>query len=134
MNEFGETQGIDSALVKVAVELVNISSFGAPPTSRFLAHSQDVLQSAGSAAGGLEEYIELANGCVCCSVKTGLVQALEGMLTRRDKFDYILIETTGALPLLLLNLTRSHRAPSSSARTRRAGKSGSRSRGPLDRC
>ena len=49
-----------------------------------------------SAAFALQDVIELANGCICCSVKNDLVQALEAMMQRRSKFDYILIETTGA--------------------------------------
>ena len=43
----------------------------------------------------LEEWIELSNGCMCCSVKNSFVQALEGLMSRKDKFEYILIETTG---------------------------------------
>lgn len=39
--------------------------------------------------------MELANGCLCCSVKSDFVAALEGLMLKRDKFDYILIETTG---------------------------------------
>lgn len=47
------------------------------------------------AAVSAEEWVELANGCLCCSVKTEFVTALEGLLRRRSGFDYILIETTG---------------------------------------
>lgn len=43
-----------------------------------------------------EEWVELANGCLCCSVKSDFVAALEGLMLKRDKFDYILIETTGS--------------------------------------
>ena len=43
--------------------------------------------------------MELANGCLCCSVKSDFVAALEGLMLKRDKFDYILIETTGSWPL-----------------------------------
>ena len=39
--------------------------------------------------------MELANGCLCCSVKTEFVAALEGLLRKKSGFDYILIETTG---------------------------------------
>jgi len=49
----------------------------------------------GKAAVSAEEWVELANGCLCCSVKTEFVTALEGLLRRRSGFDYILIETTG---------------------------------------
>eukprot|EP00955_Chlamydomonas_euryale_P045526 353182-Chlamydomonas_euryale.AAC.18 len=41
------------------------------------------------------EWIELSNGCMCCAVKTEFVQAIEGLLLKKEKFDYILIETTG---------------------------------------
>ena len=41
--------------------------------------------------------MELANGCLCCSVKDDFVQALEALMQKRSKFDYILVETTGAV-------------------------------------
>lgn len=41
------------------------------------------------------EWIELNNGCMCCSTKSDFVQALEGLLQSGKSFDYILIETTG---------------------------------------
>lgn len=39
--------------------------------------------------------MELNNGCLCCSVKSDFVAALEGLMDKKDKFDYVLIETTG---------------------------------------
>jgi len=42
-----------------------------------------------------EEFYELPNGCICCSVRSDLVMALETLMLKRHKFDYILIETTG---------------------------------------
>eukprot|EP01026_Neomeris_dumetosa_P029180 TRINITY_DN23652_c0_g1_i1.p1 TRINITY_DN23652_c0_g1~~TRINITY_DN23652_c0_g1_i1.p1 ORF type:complete len:375 (-),score=35.90 TRINITY_DN23652_c0_g1_i1:113-1237(-) len=44
---------------------------------------------------GVEEWIELSNGCVCCNVKNDLLIALEGLLEKNLLFDYIVIETTG---------------------------------------
>ena len=42
------------------------------------------------------EWLELKNGCLCCSIKDPGIAAIEQLiLTRRDKFDYILLETTG---------------------------------------
>lgn len=42
------------------------------------------------------DWLEFANGCICCSVKSDFVSGLEGMLQRgRNRFDYILLETTG---------------------------------------
>mmetsp|Transcript_16374 Transcript_16374/g.28071 ORF Transcript_16374/g.28071 Transcript_16374/m.28071 type:complete len:434 (+) Transcript_16374:51-1352(+) len=41
------------------------------------------------------EWIELENGCMCCSVKSEFVLALETLMAKEKKPDYILIETTG---------------------------------------
>lgn len=45
------------------------------------------------------QWVELANGCLCCSVKAEFVQALEALLDadggHSGKFDYVLVETTG---------------------------------------
>jgi len=49
----------------------------------------------GEATSALADWVQLENGCICCSVKNDMVQALEGLLLQRDKFDYIIIETTG---------------------------------------
>ncbi len=42
-----------------------------------------------------EEIFEMNNGCICCSVRGDLIRILGQLLKRRDKFDHILIETTG---------------------------------------
>ncbi|CAH8641329.1 unnamed protein product [Schistosoma margrebowiei] len=42
-----------------------------------------------------EEWIELRNGCLCCSLKDASVRAIENLMKRKGKFDYILIETSG---------------------------------------
>ena len=42
-----------------------------------------------------EEWLELRNGCLCCSVKDNGVKAIENLMLKRGKFDYILLETTG---------------------------------------
>ena len=49
----------------------------------------------GQEAAPLADWVQLENGCICCSVKNDMVQALEGLLRQRDKFDYVIIETTG---------------------------------------
>jgi len=43
----------------------------------------------------VEEWLELANGCICCSVKDSGVNAIESLMERRGSFDYILLETSG---------------------------------------
>ncbi|MEW5302896.1 MAG: hypothetical protein WDW38_003996 [Sanguina aurantia] len=68
LNEFGEEAGIESSFVR----------------------QKEGLKS------GAGEWVELTNGCMCCSVKNDFVQALEGLLKGPGhKFDYILIETSG---------------------------------------
>ncbi|KAK7207291.1 COBW domain-containing protein [Myxozyma melibiosi] len=41
------------------------------------------------------EWLEVGNGCLCCSVKDMGIAALESLMERKGKFDYILLETTG---------------------------------------
>lgn len=42
-----------------------------------------------------EEVFEMNNGCICCTIRGDLVRALNKMLTMRDKYDFVVIETTG---------------------------------------
>src|ERR1700677_3077443 len=42
-----------------------------------------------------EEIFELNNGCICCRVRGDLIRILAKLSQRRDKFDSVLIETTG---------------------------------------
>ncbi|MEM7574027.1 MAG: CobW family GTP-binding protein [Bacteroidota bacterium] len=44
---------------------------------------------------GVEEVVELTAGCLCCSLSTELLEALELVSTKQDKFDRLVIETTG---------------------------------------
>jgi G3E family GTPase len=45
--------------------------------------------------GAEEEIFETANGCICCTVRGDLIRVLGQLVKRRDRFDYIMIETTG---------------------------------------
>lgn len=65
-NEFGAGLSIESMIAKSGVDGSNISNF-----------------------------IELSNGCICCTIKDDLLLTLEQLLLYKDKFDYIIIETTG---------------------------------------
>ena len=43
-----------------------------------------------------EEVIEMMNGCICCTVRKDLIDTVKNlMINKRDKFDHIIIETTG---------------------------------------
>jgi G3E family GTPase len=45
--------------------------------------------------GAQEELFETANGCICCTVRGDLIRVLNQLRKRRDRFDYVLVETTG---------------------------------------
>ena len=42
-----------------------------------------------------EEVFEMSNGCICCTVRGDLIRVLGNLMKRRNKFDYVLVETTG---------------------------------------
>jgi G3E family GTPase len=42
-----------------------------------------------------EEIFEMNNGCICCTVRGDLIRILGNLMTRRDRFDRIVLETTG---------------------------------------
>ncbi|KAI8323039.1 COBW domain-containing protein 6, partial [Martensiomyces pterosporus] len=65
MNEFGDSQGIDQSFTSV------------------------------SNGDMVEEWLDLKNGCLCCTVKDKGLKAIESLMERKGKFDYILLETTG---------------------------------------
>ncbi|KAJ7164616.1 CobW/HypB/UreG, nucleotide-binding domain-containing protein [Mycena crocata] len=66
MNEFGDTADIEAKTINVASE-----------------------------GEESEEFLELANGCLCCSIKDTGIAAIEKLMERKGGFDHILLETTG---------------------------------------
>ena len=42
-----------------------------------------------------EEIFEMNNGCICCTVRGDLIRIISNLMKRRDKFDHLVIETTG---------------------------------------
>lgn len=59
----------------------------------------DILKGCGVEACPEENVVELANGCICCTVADDFVPALDQILALEPKVDHILIETSGlALP------------------------------------
>jgi len=42
-----------------------------------------------------EEIFEMNNGCICCTVRGDLIRILGNLMKRKNKFDHIMIETTG---------------------------------------
>ena len=51
-----------------------------------------------------EDMIELTNGCICCTINDNLMDAVYRVLERKDRIDYLVLETTGVadpLPIML---------------------------------
>ncbi len=60
---------------------------------------RELLLGCGDAACGEEDIVELANGCLCCTVAEDFLPTLERLLDRAAPPEHILIETSGlALP------------------------------------
>jgi cobalamin biosynthesis protein CobW len=59
----------------------------------------EILKGCGQEACKDEDIIELANGCICCTVADDFVPTMNKLLNRTDRLDHIIIETSGlALP------------------------------------
>jgi cobalamin biosynthesis protein CobW len=59
----------------------------------------EILRGCGDDACPPENIVELANGCLCCTVADEFVPALDIILSRRPAVEHIVIETSGlALP------------------------------------
>ncbi len=59
----------------------------------------DLLRSCGIPGCEDDDVIELANGCICCTVADDFLPAMQKILNRPDAPDHIVIETSGlALP------------------------------------
>ncbi|WP_373545902.1 GTP-binding protein [Chamaesiphon sp.] len=42
-----------------------------------------------------ENMVQLTNGCICCTIDRGLVDAVNALTSRTELVDYLVIETTG---------------------------------------
>lgn len=63
----------------------------------------DILKSCGVENCPEDNIIELANGCICCTVADDFVPAIEKLLALPQKPDHIIVETSGlALPKSLV--------------------------------
>ena len=72
---------------------VIVNEFGA------LGIDRDLLLGCGDATCRDDDIVELANGCLCCTVADEFVPALDLILAKNPKIEHIVIETSGlALP------------------------------------
>lgn len=63
----------------------------------------DILKSCADEACPAENIVELANGCICCTVADDFIPTIEALMALPQRPDHILIETSGlALPKPLL--------------------------------
>ncbi|MBT4490463.1 MAG: cobalamin biosynthesis protein CobW [Rhodospirillaceae bacterium] len=63
----------------------------------------NILKACGVENCAEEDIVELANGCICCTVADDFVPTMEALLARPGGIDHIIIETSGlALPKPLL--------------------------------
>ena len=59
----------------------------------------DILRSCGIESCPEENIVELANGCICCTVADDFIPAIESLMAREPRPEHIIIETSGlALP------------------------------------
>lgn len=120
LNEFGEGPSLSTACAPLAsdytIACLTLSSVGS---------AVEKSMSIGENGAQYEEWLELRNGCLCCSVKyepllqttatsslctasqirltphaptlkrDAGVKAIENMMARRGDFDYVVLETTG---------------------------------------
>ena len=64
---------------------------------------KSVLAACGEETCREEDMIELANGCICCTVAEDFIPTITELLSRPDRPDHIIIETSGlALPQPLI--------------------------------
>lgn len=60
---------------------------------------REILTGCGIEGCNEDDVVELANGCICCTVADDFVPTMEALIERDDKPDHIIIETSGlALP------------------------------------
>lgn len=52
-----------------------------------------------------QDMVELSNGCICCTINEGLLEAVYSILERKDRIDYLVVETTGVADPLPVALT-----------------------------
>ena len=63
----------------------------------------DILKSCADESCPVENIVELANGCICCTVADDFIPTIEALMAMPQRPDHILIETSGlALPKPLL--------------------------------
>ncbi len=67
----------------------------------------ELLKACGNPSCTEDDIVELANGCICCTVAEDFIPTMEKILARPERPDHIVIETSGlALPQPLVRAFR----------------------------
>ena len=99
VNEFGEV-GIDGELLKSCQVCDEDEVLSDNPAEN--ANRQNTSENTFE-----NNIVELANGCLCCTVQEEFLPTMQTLLQRRDQIDCIVIETSGlALPKPLVQAFR----------------------------
>ena len=111
LNDFGDNLGIEKALVHERSRQIDKTSEKERTDGIEQAYGTDAFGDAAGRGGGtegegiredegkgegeaggkgegeavVEEWMEVGNGCICCSVKHSFVLALEGLMARQDR-------------------------------------------------
>ncbi|KAG1654998.1 hypothetical protein FOA52_008407 [Chlamydomonas sp. UWO 241] len=87
----GKTTLLNNILTKNHGKRIAVieNEFGEIDIDSELVVKQEVLQ------GTTDTITQLSNGCLCCTVRDDLINALNSLWARRSEFDHIVIETTG---------------------------------------
>lgn len=91
MNEFGDTSDIEcnrsSSLTLIFKARADKDIWGESKTAKAISvATEDAL---------VEEWLELNNGCLCCSVRDTGLNAIISLMEQKGRFDQIVLETTG---------------------------------------
>ncbi|MGL5080341.1 MAG: cobalamin biosynthesis protein CobW [Microcoleaceae cyanobacterium] len=97
VNEFGEI-GIDGELLR-SCQVCDLEDESNPEFNQAINPTLSLPLS--------QNILELANGCLCCTVQEEFLPTMQELLKRREQLDCILIETSGlALPKPLIQAFR----------------------------
>ena len=88
LNEFGDSMDIE----KYALTSTSINPENSNTVPKSTSTGDDVKDDGEIP---VEEWVELKNGCMCCSVKNAGVAAIENLVAKKPHLDHIIIETTG---------------------------------------
>ena len=92
MNEFGDTSDIECEAGTVRSKGLRLEKhadrrlFPLESAKAISVQTDDAL---------VEEWLELNNGCLCCSVRDTGLNAILALMEKKGRFDQIVLETTG---------------------------------------